>query len=400
MFSKPEAVVFVLTMAGAAAVLISIAAAETLLSSALAVWVIWGPRRIEVPRYFLPLIALAAVTAISVATSPEPHIGWFVRKTTLFAMGLLACTFVNTAVRARTALATLLGVAVLGSAVALFQFGMAYLRFRSTHQLIDDPTVLARVTGFMGHWMTFSGEQLLVWCAAIPALLSLGRRWIGPVGLVTTALVLTFTRSVWLGAVAGLAVVFLILPRRVLIPVLVPAVLIGGITSGLIYHRVALSFGEERFAPDFGRIELWKAGVQMIRHHPLFGVGPERISTEFPKYYTGEDLQSFFHGHLENDFLQIAAERGLLCFGIFLWFLLELYAGLVRRLKIADAASRWTVLSAIAALTGFIVSGLFEYNFGDSEVLLLFLFIVSVPYGVIQKERVPEVRSQEAEAQV
>ena len=51
-------------------------------------------------------------------------------------------------------------------------------------------------------------------------------------------------------------------------------------------------------------------------------------------------------------------------------------------LKTAGEGTRWIVLSAVAALTGFMVAGFFEYNFGDSEVLLLFLFIVSIPYGI------------------
>jgi hypothetical protein len=36
----------------------------------------------------------------------------------------------------------------------------------------------------------------------------------------------------------------------------------------------------------------------------------------------------------------------------------------------------------LSALTGFMISGFFAYNFGDSEVLLLLLFIVSIPYGL------------------
>jgi hypothetical protein len=54
-------------------------------------------------------------------------------------------------------------------------------------------------------------------------------------------------------------------------------------------------------------------------------------------------------------------------------------------LKVTDEGTRWTVLSAISALTGFVVSGLFQYNFGDSEVLLLLLFIVSIPFGVLHE---------------
>ena len=77
---------------------------------------------------------------------------------------------------------------------ALIQFVIAYARFLGTEQLADDPTVLARITGFMGHWLTFSGEQLLVWCAAVPALIYLGKRWFVPLTIVGAALILSFTR--------------------------------------------------------------------------------------------------------------------------------------------------------------------------------------------------------------
>jgi O-antigen ligase len=236
----------------------------------------------------------------------------------------------------------------------------------------------------MGHWMTFSGELLLVWCAAIPALLILGRRWMVPLGIVGAAIVLSFTRSVWLGAAAGFAVAAFMMPRKVLVGVLFPIGIVGAAASGLIYHRVSMSFQQKRFAPDSARLELFIGGVRMIRAHPMFGVGPERIHEEFPKYYRGNDLANanFYYGHLENNVVQLAAERGLLCLATFFWFIFELYASLIGMLKTAAEDTRWTAASALAALTGFLVAGFFEYNFGDSEVLLLLLFIVSLPFGL------------------
>jgi O-antigen ligase len=249
--------------------------------------------------------------------------------------------------------------------------------------LADDPTVLTRITGFMGHWMTFSGEQLLIWCAVIPALVVLGRRWFIPVGIVGVALVFSFTRSVWLGAMAGFLALATRLPRKVLIGVALPVAIVSLLASGLIYHRVSISLQGSNFGPDSGRLALFFGGVRMIKDHPWFGVGPERIHTEFAHYYRGGDLSkvNFYYGHLENNVIQIAAERGLLCLAAFFWFILELYADLLGMLKTGPEHMRWLVLSAIAALSGFIVAGFFSYNFGDSEILLLLLFIVSIPYG-------------------
>src|SRR5205814_5117684 len=122
----------------------------------------------------------------------------------------------------RASLAGLLTVAAIAGLLGMIQFLVSYIKFVATHQLADDPTVLTRITGFMGHWMTFSGEQLLIWCAAVPALIVLGRRWFALAGIVGVALVFSFTRSVWLGAMTGFLAVAMKLPRKVLLGVAVP----------------------------------------------------------------------------------------------------------------------------------------------------------------------------------
>ena len=386
MRANREPLVFALTLAGAAALMFSIAVGEILLGTALVTWLVWNPRRPTLPSYFIPLCAFVLTTALSLAFSPDPEVNWFFRKTILFGMLFLGATFVNTPWRARTSIAVLLGAAALTSVLGIGQFAIKYIRFLSTPQA-DDPIVLARITGFMGHWMTYSGEQMLVWCASVPALLSLGRRWYAALFAVGTALILSFTRSAWLGAAAGFAAVSLLLPRQVILKTVVPMLIIALPFSGLIYHRFAVSAETPNFGPDVARVELRKAGLQMIREHPLLGVGPEQIAKEFRRLHAGERPPNYFYGHLHNTFLQIAAERGLPCFATFLWFLFELYAGLFRIAKNPDAERKWIAISALAALSGFVVSGLFEYNFGDSEVLLLLLFIVSAPFGVIHDNR-------------
>jgi O-antigen ligase len=376
---------FAVTLASAAAALVSIAAAETLLAMAALGWLLVRPGRIVWPGYAVPLAAFMITTALSLAMSPQPDIGWsVVRKFVLFMMGFLAANFVNTQWRARASLGILLTVAAIAGLLGMIQFLISYIKFVGTHRLADDPTVLTRITGFMGHWMTFSGEQLLIWCAAVPALIVLGRRWFALAGIVGVALVFSFTRSVWLGAMAGFVAVAMWLPKKVLIGVALPVAIVSVLASGLIYHRVSISLEGSNFGPDSGRLALFFGGMRMIKDHPWFGVGPERVHTEFARYYRGGNLNqvNFYYGHLENNVVQIAAERGLLCLAAFFWLILEIYADLLAMLKTAPEDMHWLVLSALAALSGFIVAGFFSYNFGDSEILLLLLFIVSIPYGV------------------
>jgi len=380
-----EEVVFWLTASTAAASLISVAAMETLLGAAvlgwILLWVFKRPVRLRLPSYYIPLAAFILTTLLSLAFSPDPWTGEHqIGKFVLFPMGLLAAAFVTSESRAVNAYKLLLAVAVVSAATAIIQFGIAEATFLKTGEIADDPTLLNRITGPLGHWMTFSGVQLLVWCAAIPAIAILGRKWIAAISIISMAIVLSNTRGVWLGAAAGFAFVALALPRRIVVTVILPVVIVGLIASPLIYRRVRMSF-DSGLATNYSRLAYLSVGTQMIKDHPLLGVGPERVDDEFPKYYKG-DLKNFYYGHLHNNFMQIGAERGLLCLATFLWFLVELYRSLLGLFKHSDEQSRWPILGSLAALTGFVVSGLNEYNFGDSEVMVLFLFLVSIPFGL------------------
>jgi hypothetical protein len=77
--------------------------------------------------------------------------------------------------------------------------------------------------------------------------------------------------------------------------------------------------------------------------------------------------------------VQIAAERGLPALGVWLWFIVVLIIDLTRRLKLAREA--YLPAAALAATVGMLAAGLFEYNFGDSEFLMLFLVLITLPYA-------------------
>jgi hypothetical protein len=57
----------------------------------------------------------------------------------------------------------------------------------------------------------------------------------------------------------------------------------------------------------------------------------------------------------------------------------------LRRIPAADEEARALVLGSMAAIAGFLVAGLFEYNFGDTEVLLMALAVMALPF-VVERE--------------
>ncbi len=77
-------------------------------------------------------------------------------------------------------------------------------------------------------------------------------------------------------------------------------------------------------------------------------------------------------------------ERGVLGLAAWLWLWVAFYAHAIRRLRglPADAVvERGLVIGSIAAITGFLIGGLSEYNFGDSEVVMVAWTIMALPWA-------------------
>ena len=55
---------------------------------------------------------------------------------------------------------------------------------------------------------------------------------------------------------------------------------------------------------------------------------------------------------------------------------------LPKRVPAANAEALSLVLGSMAAVAAFLLSGLFEYNFGDTEVLLAALAVMALPFVV------------------
>jgi O-antigen ligase len=86
-------------------------------------------------------------------------------------------------------------------------------------------------------------------------------------------------------------------------------------------------------------------------------------------------------GHMHSDYLQLALERGvptLICWLILLgtygWMLWRA----LRQVSKDDWIERGIVLGALGGLIGFMISGVVHYNWGDSEVVMIFYLIMGL----------------------
>jgi len=181
------------------------------------------------------------------------------------------------------------------------------------------------------------------------------------------ALVLTQTRSHWLGAVAGAAVIVMSLAPRFWWAL--PATL--AIALPLLPHRLhrrLYGIIDPHEPGNQGRISMWRSGRDIVRDHPVFGVGCQDLLSIYRRYRYPD--WTFESGHFHNNFVQMAVMTGLLGLSVFVFWLFSAARALMRALEAAlPGADRGMAAAGIGIFTALLVSGMFDYTFGDAEVV-------------------------------
>jgi len=150
-----------------------------------------------------------------------------------------------------------------------------------------------------------------------------------------------------------------------------------------LLHRVK-SIGDLADDTTRDRLAMLSAGLGLAIAHPLMGIGPGGVKHVYPVVAPPEALRRST-SHLHNTPLQIVVERGLP--GLAAW--IAIWVGffgaawrVLRRVPPSDEDGRALVAGSMAAVAAFLVAGLFEYNFGDTEVLLVALAVMALPFVV------------------
>ena len=245
-----------------------------------------------------------------------------------------------------------------------------------------------RARGFYSIYMTLGGVLSLILLALAP-LLRPGERsrpdwWRIVAWLVAGAgFALTYVRGAWLGFLAGTATMLSLVRRgRTVIAagVLILAVVVL-LAPGL--RRRAESIVDPSDPTARERILMWRSGLAIAHDHPVLGVGPGGVKREYPRYASPDALLQH-RGHLHNTPLQVLAERGVLGLVAWLAIFVVFFRRAVAVLRLTPDASRERalVVGSVAAIVGFLVGGLTEYNFGDSEVVMIAYVVMAVPFVV------------------
>jgi hypothetical protein len=248
-----------------------------------------------------------------------------------------------------------------------------------------------RISGFSRHFITYAEQMQIFALLAFGLLLSNlmsprkggSRFWLWGfltlTGLFSLALILTASRGVIASCMLAMLVTLgLMKERRAALLALVAVVAMGTVSACVLpsirtAHVMNLTDNSSE-----RRFDYMKAGLRLIPSHPVFGVGMDAQKHHWKEWGFPGDYVT----HTHSTPIQIAFDRGVPALGAYLWLMAMLFVMIWRGYKKAqlgeDNMSGGLLLGALAALTGFSASSLVNYNFGDSEPLLMLLSVVAL----------------------
>jgi O-antigen ligase len=236
--------------------------------------------------------------------------------------------------------------------------------------------------------MTLAGLLVLVLLATAPRMFDAGpRRWRAVASWVVMVLGLgaTYTRGAWLGFAAGVLALLPLLRRgRLALAVVLLLLVAVGLAGPYELQKRVLQMADPEEAGVKERVYMWRSAAAMWAGHPWLGVGPGGVKRLYSKFVLPDAFKKRT-GHVHNTPLQLLVERGLVGFAAWLWIWVAFYAragAMLRRLPAGREAEHDLLVGCLAAVTGFLVAGLSEYNFGDSEVVTALWAIMALPFTV------------------
>ena len=361
---------------------ISISAMQTAYVFALVAWAIQiylqgDTRQLRFPL-LMPFSAFLLVSVLATILAVEPLASLRELRNALEMLVFYLIVNQVTTEERGTALVRVLIITTTGMALyGLFQSFMHGVNFR--------------VHGTLGSKMTFAGILMLVNLMTLAQLLFRTHRrqlvWMLPaLLLITAALLMTQTRSAWGGLIVGCCVLFGLRKKVLLLAVPLVAFIVLLLVPPTIKMR-ALSMVDRQEITARERFSMWSSGIRIIRDHPWTGIGLGAMKRIYPHYREPDSPVDPTRriGHLHNNIIQVAAERGLLGLACWLWVwgaygyqTWRIYA----RLGPEHGQAKALVVGSLASVIGFHIEGLFEYTFGDSEVITLTYFLMALPFVV------------------
>jgi hypothetical protein len=244
-----------------------------------------------------------------------------------------------------------------------------------------------KVCGLFGLHLTYGEYLSMVICAGVGTLLWGDTSGVGRVakgllfGCIGSAVVLSGSKGALLSLVVGLGVVFALRGRKALAFYLAGGILLCVALDILMSHRLwgnlvallQIGAGEQvgPAASNTHRLCMWWTGLWISLGHFLYGVGLHAVGKIYPAFRHPLAIEPN-QWHLHNNFVHLGVTRGMMGLAAFLYIFLRVFRlGFYWLRAGLEGFDRGLAAGVLGGSAAFLVAGLTEYNWGDSEVLML-----------------------------
>lgn len=325
-------------------------------------------------RWLLWLGVYVVLFGVSVLLSAEPRVSarslWSVFN---LVAPVLALLLVRSEADVRRIVRGLILLAALLAAMGLVQY------------LLGQNDLDHRIRASLSHYMTFAGVLLACDCLLL-AWLFCGDGWRrawawAALVAIQLALLGSYTRNAWVALVVVVTVLILVRSPKLLLAYVPLAVILAALAPAPILERF-VSIADLEDPSNYDRLCMAAASIDMVKERPIFGLGPKMVSRRYT-IYRRPTAPRYWVPHLHNSYLSVLAERGLASLAAFLALLGLGGAEAWRRLRAEGglAGPRADLyVGVLLALLAFMVAGLFEDNWADTEVQRVILFLLALPF--------------------
>jgi len=238
-----------------------------------------------------------------------------------------------------------------------------------------------RAQGFYNHPITFA-EMLLLSGAVILGSWKVERKLFWPLAgsAVVGAILLSQTRGVWMAMFFLLGLWTVVRKDKKILAVASGLVLLFALCLGFsprLRGRAVSIMDTHQNESNLIRMGLWDKSLQLIREHPLTGIGSGNFLVKGSELRWGGSPSETKWTETHSIYLQNAVERGLLGFVVFLWFLVTVGRKLWQAAR--SAPINWGIFFGFI---GLLMAGVTESWTNDSEIVMCVYFLVGTAWSL------------------
>ncbi|HYX30107.1 MAG TPA: O-antigen ligase family protein [Pyrinomonadaceae bacterium] len=124
------------------------------------------------------------------------------------------------------------------------------------------------------------------------------------------------------------------------------------------------------------RQSIWRSSWELVRHNPISGVGFGTYFLAIPQYEHTAGRLKLEEAH--NDYLDLAANGGVVAVGLAAWFVALVISRARRSLRSSDAYRRAAALGAVAGMLSIAAHSLVDFGLQITGIAVVFIALVTV----------------------